>query len=534
MMHGHGMNRVLHPLLVVLIYLGMCLTSATSVCVGETYYVDAVRGLDAHSGLSPAQAWKSLVKVISQIFRPGDRILFKSGTRYAGQLVPQGSGRRVNDRLQPIVIDRYGEGARPRIDGEGKVRSTLSLYNVEYWQVSGLEITNTGETREAGRRGVTIHIKDFGTAHGITLRDLHIHDVNGSLVKKKGGGSAILWHNEGRVTRSRFDGLLIEDCHLECCGRNGINSRGNTRRDQWWPSVNVVIRRNLLEQIPGDGIVPIGCDGAVVEHNVMRDCPRLLPEGEAAAGIWPWSSDNTVIQFNEVSDHKAPWDAQGFDSDWNCRNTLIQYNYSHDNEGGFLLVCNNGGSKLPWNIGNQGTVVRYNISVNDGLRTAPTRQGFFSPSFHISGPCLDTKIYNNIIHVNRKPDQKTDTTLIKMDNWGGPWPENTVFTNNIFYAEERVSYAYGKARDTVFSNNLYFGRHDNAPKDPCAVREDPRFVDSGQSPNGIGSLAGYRLKPSSPCIGAAAPVVDHGARDFWGNPVGPEGPNSIGACEMIK
>ena len=296
----------------------------------------------------------------------------------------------------------------------------------------------------------------------------------------------------------------------------------------------MVIRRNLLEQIPGDGIVPIGCDGAVVEHNVMRDCPRLLPKGEAAAGIWPWSSDNTLIQFNEVSDHKAPWDAQGFDSDWNCRNTLIQYNYSHDNEGGFLLVCNNGGSKLPWNIGNQGTVVRYNISVNDGQRTAPTRQGYFSPSFHISGPCQDTKIYNNIIHVNRKLAQKTDTTLIKMDNWGGPWPENTVFSNNIFFAEDRVRNDYGKARGTVFSNNLYFGQHDNAPTDVHAVREDPRFVDPGQVPRGIGSLEGYRLQPSSPCIGAAASVADHGARDFWGNPVDGEGPHSIGACEMIK
>jgi hypothetical protein len=514
MIGGPIMKRTLRQLLAVSIYLGLCHACSPWACAAETYYIDAVNGQDTSSGLSPGQAWQSLVKVNSQVFRPGDRILFKSGTRYAGQLAPQGSGRLVNDTPQFIAIDRYGEGARPRIDGQGKTRSTVYLYNVEYWQVRGLEITNTGPTREPGRRGVTLHIKDFGTAHGIELRDLYIHDVNGSLVKKKGGGSGILWHNEGRVTRSRFDGLLIEDCHLVRCARNGINSRGTSRRDQWWPSLNVVIRRNLLEQIPGDGIVPIGCDGALIETNVMRDCPRLLPQGEAAAGIWPWSSDNTIIQFNEVSDHKAPWDAQGFDSDWNCRNTLIQYNYSHDNEGGFLLVCNNGSSKLPWNIGNQGTVVRYNISVNDGVRTAPTRQGYFSPSFHISGPCQDTKIYNNILYINRKQDENTDTTLLKMDNWGGPWPENTVFTNNIFYAEDRITYDYGKARDTVFSNNLYFGGHDNAPVDARAVRDAPRFVDPGQAPKGIGSLEGYRLQPSSPCIGAAAPVANHGARDF--------------------
>lgn len=80
----------------------------------------------------------------------------------------------------------------------------------------------------------------------------------------------------------------------------------------------------------------------MIEYNVMRDCPDMLPDTEAAAGIWPWSCDNTLVQFNEVSGHKAPWDAQGFDSDWNCRGTVIQYNYSHDNYGGLVLVCNDG------------------------------------------------------------------------------------------------------------------------------------------------------------------------------------------------
>jgi len=526
------MNTVLRQVLRSSIYLVGLLMCVSSSHANVTYLVDATTGDDANSGLSPAEAWQSLSKVNSMVFQPGDRILFKSGTRYSGQLAPRGSGNAIDGKPNPIVIDRYGEGARPRIDGEGKVPSTLYLFNVEYWEVSGLEITNTGEKREPGRRGVHIHIKNFGTAYHIQLKDLYIHDVNGGLVKKKGGGGAILWRSEGQEKKSRFDGLLIEDCHLVRCSRNGINSKGNTRRDQWWPSLNVVIRGNLLEEIPGDGIVPIGCDGALVEHNIMRDCPRLLPKGEAAAGIWPWSSDNTVIQFNEVSDHKAPWDAQGFDSDWNCRNTLIQYNYSHDNEGGFLLVCNNGGTKLPRNIGNQGTVVRYNISVNDGLRATPTHKGFFSPSFHISGPCKDTRIYNNIIYVNRKPDNKIDTTLLRMDNWGGPWPENTYFANNIFFAEDRIGYIYGKARDTVFEGNLYVGEHENAPKDRLAVRENPRFIDPGAARHGIGSLKGYRLQEGSPCIDAGLPVAENGERDFWGAAVSSDGPRCIGACEM--
>jgi hypothetical protein len=428
--------------------------------MATTYYVDSEGGDDQNNGVSPEQAWKSLKHINEMIFKPGDRILFKAGTRYTGQLKPQGSGCLI----QPIVIDMYGEGDRPRIDGEGEVLQTLYLYNIEYWEVNNLETTNTGKDRQPNRKGVFVHIQDFGVAHHIHLRNLYIHDVNGSLVKKEGGGDAISWRNEGSEKKSRFDGLLIEGCHIERCGRNGIMGGGYWTRDQWYPNLNVVIRQNLLEGVPGDGIVPTACDGALVEYNVMRDCPRLLPDGEAAAGIWPWSCDNTVIQFNEVSDHKSPWDGQGFDSDWNCRHTIIQYNYSHDNEGGFLLICNDGNNNMPYNIGNEDTIVRYNISVNDGLRSTGKHAGF-SPTFHISGPCKNTKIYNNVIYITRKPDDKIDRRLLKMDNWGGPWPVNTWFANNVFYAEDTVQYDFGNAINTVFENNLYYGDHRDSPSD---------------------------------------------------------------------
>ena len=111
-------------------------------------------------------------------------------------------------------------------------------------------------------RGSSSHRKFWGMAHDIKLKNLFIHDVNGSLVKKEGGGSAIVCQNRGKQAKSRFDGLLIEDCHLVQCERNGINFSGYNRRDQWYPNLNVVIRHNLLEKIPGDGIVPIACDGA--------------------------------------------------------------------------------------------------------------------------------------------------------------------------------------------------------------------------------------------------------------------------------
>ncbi len=489
------------------------------------YYVDSASGDDSNPGTSKARPWKRLERVNSTVFAPGDKILLKAGSQYSGQLKPLGCGAKG----APIVVDMYGGKTKPRIDGEGRFIATVHLYNIEHWELGNLEITNTGRTRKARRRGVLVEIKDFGTAHDIVLRGLYIHDVNGSLVKKAGGGSAIKWQNGGDKVKSRFDGLLIENCHLVRCERNGINAGGYWTRDKWYPSLNVVIRGNLLEEIPGDGIVLIACDGALVEGNVMRNCPRLLPHGDAAAGIWPWSSDNTIIQFNEVSDHKAPWDAQGFDSDWNCRNTVIQYNYSHDNEGGFLLICDNGGSKMPYNIGNIGTVVRYNISVNDGLRTTGKHAGF-SPTFHISGPCRDTRIYNNTIYVTRKPSAKIDRTIVKMDNWGGPWPVGTHFANNIFFVEERADWEMRKARRTVFERNCFFGEHMKRPPDEGAILADPLFAGPVTATPGLDSLKGFILRAGSPCIGAGKKVDDNGGRDFRGAKL-PAGRPSIGAHE---
>ena len=205
--------------------------------------------------------------------------------------------------------------------------------------------------------------------------------------------------------------------------------------------------------MPGDGIVIIASDGAIIEHNVLRDFPDILPEGDAAAGIWPWSADNTIIQFNEVSGHKAKWDGQGFDSDFNSFGTIIQYNYSHDNYGGFLLVCNQGQSLgQNHNIGTVDTIIRGNVSINDGIRPYPTHVGTFSPTFHITGPVENTRIYDNTIIIPQKKSGM-DNTLIDIDNWGGPWPINTLFENNTIYVEGETQIKLKKVKGIVLKNN---------------------------------------------------------------------------------
>lgn len=253
----------------------------------------------------------------------------------------------------------------------------------------------------------------------------------------------------------------------------------------------------------------------------MRDCPDILSHEEAAAGIWPWSSDHTIIQYNEVSGHRAKWDGQGFDSDYNCRGTIIQYNYSHDNYGGFLLICNNGetyGTK--WNIGTDSTIIRFNVSINDGIRPYPTKQkGWFSPVFHISGPVTNTRIYNNLIIVPEKENENIAKALIKMDNWGGPWPQNCWFTNNIFYVKGKSEFSWGKDSGTIFTNNCYYGAIMNLPNDKNAIFADPELLNPDARGTGFEVLKNFRLKNTSPLIGKGIQPEKEALTDIFGQKI---------------
>lgn len=427
---------------------------------GRTYYMDAIAGNDTHSGTSAEEAWQSLDKANGLVLKAGDKLLLKRGGTFYGQLEITGKGTPA----RCIIVDAYGEGdGKPCIVGRDTSRYAVRVYNSDYVTVRNLEIVNTGKERMAGRSGLKIECTDYGTSHGIRVDAVTVRDVNGSLVKAEGGGCGILIANGGNRVPSRFDSLTIENCHILRCARNAMIWSAYYSRDNWYPSLHTVVRNNLIEEVPGDGIVPIGCDSTLIEYNVMRDCPDILPPTEAAAGIWPWSCDNTVIQFNDVSGHKAPWDGQAYDCDYNCTNTVIQYNYSHDNYGGLVLVCD-AGSQRGYSLGNIGSIVRYNISIGDGIRPKETRAGMFSPGIHIGGPVKNTLVERNILHANVKPSAEIDRTMITSDSWDG-YADSTVFRGNVFYTPERSRFNMTQSTHNLFEGNWYLGNYDGLPAD---------------------------------------------------------------------
>ena len=124
-----------------------------------TYYVDSARGLDTNSGGVESSAWKTLGRVNGADFKPGDRILFASGSVWHEQLAPRSSGAEGS----PIVLDRYGQGAMPNVAGDGTSPDAVLLRNVQQIEVHHLEITNRG-TAPAPRRGVHLFLDNYGTA----------------------------------------------------------------------------------------------------------------------------------------------------------------------------------------------------------------------------------------------------------------------------------------------------------------------------------------------------------------------------------
>ena len=465
---------------------------------GQTYYLDGEQGDDAANGQSAEHAWKTLQPANATTFGPGDRLLLKAGTQFAGPLELHGSGAPGN----PIVVGRYGEGPKPKVQNGPGGPPLVQLVNGEQWEVSDLEL-------QGGRIGVFVYLKEYGIGHHLHFRNLDIHDVRGNL---RGDDGGFLLKREGLETW--FDDLLIEGCTIERVDRNGILHTDYPTAKDDHHSTRVVIRGNRLRDIGGDGIFILGCDGAVIEHNVLRYAHQRVgrrPGERACAGIWPHRCNDTLIQYNEVS-HTAVggqtvWDSEAFDDDIKCRGTIFQYNYSHDNAGGFLLSC--GGSR--------GTIVRYNISQNDATATF---------TFESDGTG-DALVHNNTVFVGE------GMTVNFARNTAGQ-PTGVRFINNLLYAAGTLTYRFGGLQDVSFDHNLLFGNHTDPPAETGLLTADPKLIAPGGAGAGFDTAAAYALGPDSPCRGAGVALPINGGLDFFGHLVSADHPPSIGAHEPAE
>ena len=93
------------------------LFSILTIPLSATNYYVKSSGNDSYTGLSDAQAWKTITKVntvwAAGTFAPGDSILFNRGDTFYGTLVITESGTSSAD----IIVGAYGTGVNPILSG---------------------------------------------------------------------------------------------------------------------------------------------------------------------------------------------------------------------------------------------------------------------------------------------------------------------------------------------------------------------------------------------------------------------------------
>jgi len=493
---------------------------------GTTYYVDSVGGSDGSNGTSVATPWKTLSNVDSTVFSPGDQILLARGGTWDGQLHPLGSG----SAQAPIVLGAYGSGPAPVIDGGGLSQGTaVGLLNQQYWTIEDLDIVNNSNSTNFGtllqpgvsRDGILIEDNGGGVLAGITVTGNSISNVNGcfncSDVDSHLNGGIVV---ESLSTGDSFNGVDIDGNTVNNVGRSGIvfwdqsyYASNPFEVDQPELSTGILVNNNSLTKIDGDGIIVLGAYASIISNNVVADASQKSIAGSseaASVGIMTTRSIGAVVEHNEVyGTLTQTTDGEGFDVDLGSTDTTVQYNYSHDNEGGFLLMMGGVSS---------GLITRYNLSVNDSY-------GGLKGVFTFDSSQSDSQIYNNTVYI--PPGTKENPILCQ--NCSSGVVTSWSFVNNIVDNFGNGSYVYPSSSTITVESNDFFGNHPSGePNDPQGLLTDPQLVSPGASGNGFAAAQNYLISPSSPAYSAGSKVTGNGGLDFFGDAVPGNSAPSVG------
>lgn len=554
----------------------------------QTFYVSA-DGNDRNEGTSENAPIQSIDKLNTITFYPGDQILFRKGDTFTGCFKPMGSGTEGH----PITIGSYGEGNKPvlqpgddfsvpylmsagEVVNNPTVNYVIWFYNVEYWEISGLELKDPKDAEtyqnpgNVYRSGITIQAKDAGTLEHIYVDNMVIHGFHGphtNIGKSSGGitmnvitdfvpnGNKIGQRTENSVP-TQINDIRITNCEIYNVGRSGINflTPWAFRSEEKWgpfnygdsdfaylPYEDFYMGNNYIHDIDGDGTIIDNCADAVSEYNLVTRC--VLNTNGAAVGMFNWNSDRTTFQYNEVFDIRYGTndsnhlnDSQGIEIDALNDGTLVQYNYVHDNTGGFMMLCNIADQYRSFD-----GIVRYNISQND---YAHPRQGLFD----IYEANWGTEIYNNNFYLTERAlstnGYGSHVNAGELFLFSAVGARDTMkFYNNIFYYAGETPATVNTFGDQVidWQSNIFYNFanmpvNDNPGAPNLAV--DPMWNNPGAGGSGVyvngkehlgyqTDLSCYYLKADSPALNAGVPLESVGKKDYLGNSVNDYFGNSV-------
>lgn len=109
------------------------------------YFVNSISGKDSHAGTSVTTPWKSLAKVESTNFQPGDIVNFARGSSWTkaaweSVFVIDNNGTKDN----PIIFRAYGKGEMPTFSNGGQVWNKGIKITGSNIIIEELKVMNTG------------------------------------------------------------------------------------------------------------------------------------------------------------------------------------------------------------------------------------------------------------------------------------------------------------------------------------------------------------------------------------------------------
>ncbi|MHC4917375.1 MAG: right-handed parallel beta-helix repeat-containing protein, partial [Planctomycetota bacterium] len=389
-------------------------------------YVDAIAGSDTNTGTSPDQPLATLARAAQTPLDPGSQVLLKRGSAWNEAFTLRGRAPADN----PIVLAAYGPGPRPRISG-GPTHAITADQPISGWRISGLELTSTNDlnpTHKITGGACGIFLNQEEPCQGLVIEDCLIHDTSGP-------GIYLLAAGEPKPV---FEDVLIEHCevHNASCGIQ-FSAPPNYGTDSF---PNFRIAYCVVHDIGGDGIVPFCSRDGVIEHcTAYRTGLGCDPKDHSPVAIWYAWAKNCVIQFCHAYENHTGGrggDGGGFDLDGGCVDCVLQYNYSHDNDGAGYLIC----SFDPENWPCTGNICRYNVSVNDGLANDYASIFFWQ--------AVNNQIYNNTCLTRTSSPLKFQTSS-----------HANLIANNIFSVRSPEDIPILKANFDIsqnqFRSNLY-------------------------------------------------------------------------------
>ncbi|HVB43721.1 MAG TPA: right-handed parallel beta-helix repeat-containing protein [Streptosporangiaceae bacterium] len=505
---------------------------------GNTTFYVSPSGNDSAAGTSPDTAWRTLARASSADLKPGDRLLLRGGSRFAGQLRfgPHDAG----DPGQPVQVGSYGSG-RATIAATGGTAIVV-------FDTAGIDLRDLVIVGKQPARASSVGIQLFSDRPaGHRLKHIVIAQVD---VSGFGDGISI----GAEHPAAGFAGVQITNSALHDNLTAGLSAYG-PRFDAAAPAYahadlrvsHVTVFRNRGDPATttsntGNGIVLGSVSGASVRWSTAyRNGGSNGAPHEGPIGIWAYDSTKVVIEHslsyrNQTASRR---DGGGFGLDQNTSESSLQYNLSYDNAGAGYQVY------APNNAHSYGNVVRFNISSGDATQTIN------AAGIIVAGPVSRATVYHNTVVMGPSAGdwshpalwlgavhQVTVRNNIFMMAHPGPVvialtaiPRSAALLqgNDYFTTARQWSVLWGISRpyDSLSSWRGATGQESTRGK-ASGLTVNPRLAGpvtnlSASTVTGRANSAGFRLLPGSPVRQAGLNLrafgIDPGPVDYFGAPL---------------